>query len=57
MLLIIQRGPTLWLAMLIPTLWCVIGSRTLRAIDATGALIPQAAAIIIAGTSIARERG
>ena len=56
-LLIILRGPTLWLAMLIPIVWCVIGSLTLIAIDASGALIPLAAAAIIAGTSIARERG
>jgi hypothetical protein len=33
----------------------VIGSLTLVAIDATGALIPLAAVIIIAGTSIARS--
>jgi hypothetical protein len=56
-LLIVLRGPTLWLAMLIPIVWCVIGSLTLIAIGATGALIPLAAAAIIAGTSIARERG
>lgn len=54
-LLIILRGPTLWLAMLIPILWCVIASLTLMAIDATGALIPLAAATIIAGTSLARS--
>jgi hypothetical protein len=54
-LLIILRGPTLWLPMLIPILWCVIGSLTLMAIGATGALIPLAAATIIAGTSIARS--
>ncbi|MCG5501776.1 DUF6064 family protein [Ectothiorhodospira lacustris] len=52
-LLIILRGPALWLALTIPTLWCVIGSLTLMAIDATGALIPLAAATIIAGTAIA----
>ena len=56
-LLILLRGTTLWLAMLIPILWCVIASLTLIAIDATGALIPLAAVIIIAGASIARERG
>lgn len=56
-LLTVLRGPALWLAMLIPILWCVIASLTLVAIDATGALIPLAAAIIIAGTSIARGRG
>ena len=54
-LLIILRGPTLWLAMLIPILWCVIASLTLMAINATGALIPLAAATIIAGTSLARS--
>jgi hypothetical protein len=54
-LLIILRGPTLWLASLIPILWGVIGSLTLIAIDATGALIPLAAVIIIAGTWIARK--
>jgi hypothetical protein len=55
MLLIILRGPTFWLTSLIPILWCVIGSLTLIAIDATGALIPLAAVTIIAGTSIARS--
>jgi hypothetical protein len=54
-LLIILRGPALWLALLIPILWCVIGSLTLIAIDATGALIPLTAVIIVAGTSIARS--
>ncbi len=54
-LLIILRGPTLWLTMLIPILWCVIGSLTLIAMDATGALIPLAAVTIIAGTSVARS--
>jgi hypothetical protein len=54
-LLIILRGPTFWIASVIPILWCVIGSLTLIAIDATGALIPLAAAIIVAGTSIARS--
>ena len=54
-LLILLRGPTLWLAMLVPILWCVIGSLTLIAIDATGALIPLAAATVIAGTAIARS--
>lgn len=52
-LLILLRGPSFWLASLVPILWCVIGSLTLIAIDATGALIPLAAATIIAGTSIA----
>lgn len=56
-LLILLRGPSFWLTSLIPILWCVIGSLTLMAIDATGALIPLAAAIIIAGTAIARGRG
>jgi hypothetical protein len=54
-LLIILRGPTFWLASLIPILWCVIGSLTLIAIGASGALIPLAAVTIIAGTSIARS--
>jgi hypothetical protein len=54
-LLIILRGSTLWLTLLIPILWCVIGSLTLIAIDATGALIPLAAVAIIAGTSVARS--
>ncbi|HSM27690.1 MAG TPA: DUF6064 family protein [Thioalkalivibrio sp.] len=56
-LLIVLRGPSFWLASLVPILWCAIGSLTLMAIDATGALIPLVAVIIIAGTSIARERG
>jgi hypothetical protein len=55
-LLILLRGPSFWLASVIPILWCVIGSLTLVAIDASWALIPLAAAIIIAGTSIARGR-
>jgi hypothetical protein len=55
-LLIILRSPTFWLASLIPIVWCVIGSLTLMAINAPGALIPLAAAIIIAGTAIARGR-
>ena len=54
-LLILLRGPGFWLASLIPILWCVIGALTLIAIDATGALIPLAAAAVIAGTSIARS--
>jgi len=54
-LLIALRGPTLWVTMLIPIVWCVLGSLTLIAIDATGALIPLAAVIIIAGTSAARS--
>jgi hypothetical protein len=54
-LLIILRGPTFWIASIIPILWGVIGSLTLMAIDATGALVPLAAVIIIAGTSIARS--
>jgi hypothetical protein len=54
-LLITLRGPTFWTASVIPILWCVIGSLTLIAIDATGALIPLAAATIVAGTSIARS--
>ncbi len=56
-LLILLRGPSFWLASLIPILWCVIGALTLMAIDATGALIPLAAAAIIAGAAIARGRG
>jgi hypothetical protein len=56
-LLILLRGPSFWLAALIPILWCVIGALTLVAIDATGALIPLAAVIVIAGASIARGRG
>lgn len=55
-LLILLHGPTFWLASLIPILWCVIGALTLIAIDASGALIPLAAAAIIAGASIARGR-
>ena len=55
-LLIILRGPTLWLALLIPIVWCVIGSLTLMSIEEPGALIPLAAVAIIAGTSIARGR-
>jgi hypothetical protein len=55
-LLILLRGPTFWLASLIPIVWCVIGSLTLIAIDAPGSLIPLATAAIIAGTSIARGR-
>lgn len=55
LLLILLRGFTLWLTLLIPILWCVIGSLTLIAIDATGALIPLAAATIIAGIAIARS--
>ncbi|AHE97668.1 DUF6064 family protein [Thioalkalivibrio paradoxus] len=54
-LLLILRGPSFWLASLIPILWCLIGSLTLIAIDATGALIPLAAVAIIAGTSVARS--
>ncbi|AHE99947.1 hypothetical protein [Thioalkalivibrio paradoxus] len=54
-LLLALRGLTFWLASLIPILWCVIGSLTLMAIDATGALIPLAAAAIIAVTSVARS--
>ncbi|MFO8153055.1 DUF6064 family protein [Thioalkalivibrio sp.] len=54
-LLIILRGTTLWLAMIIPILWCVIGSLTLMAIGATGALIPLAAVAIVAAASIARK--
>jgi len=54
-LLIILRGPTLWVTLLIPILWCVMGSLTLIAIDASGALIPLAAAAIIAGTALARS--
>jgi len=56
-LLILLRGPSFWLAMLIPVLWCVIASLTLMAIDAPGALIPLAAAAIIAAAAIARGRG
>ena len=56
-LLIILRGPTLWLALLIPILWCVIGSLTLIAIGASGALIPLAAATIIVGTALAKKSG
>ncbi|TVP76243.1 DUF6064 family protein [Thioalkalivibrio sp.] len=54
-LLILLRGPTLWLSLVIPILWCVIGSLTLIALDATGALIPLAAVTIIVGTSIAHS--
>lgn len=54
-LLIILRGPTLWLTMPIPILWCVIGSLTLIALDATGALIPLAGVMIIAVTAAARS--
>ncbi len=54
-LLILLRGPSFWLASLIPFLWCVIGSLTLIAIDATGALIPAAAAAIITATSVGRS--
>ncbi|AGA33950.1 major facilitator superfamily permease [Thioalkalivibrio nitratireducens DSM 14787] len=54
-LLMLLRGPSFWLASFIPILWCLIGSLTLIAIDATGALIPLAAVAIIAGTSIARS--
>lgn len=54
-LLILLRGPSFWLASLIPILWCVIGSLTLIAIDATGALILLAAVAIIAAASIARS--
>ena len=54
-LLIVLRGPTLWLALLIPIVWCVIGSLTLIAMDSSGAPMPLAAATIIAGSSIARS--
>jgi len=54
-LLLLLRSPTLWLALLIPILWCVIGSLTLIAIDATGALIPLATVTVIAGTAVARS--
>jgi hypothetical protein len=52
---ILLRGPTLWLSLLIPILWCAIGSLTLIALDATGALIPLAAVTVIAGTAVARS--
>ena len=54
-MLIMLRGPTFWLASLIPILWCVIGALTLMAIEASWALIPLAAVAIIAGSSIARS--
>jgi len=54
-LLILLRGPSFWLASLIPILWCVIGALTLMAIEASWALIPLAAVAIIAGSSIARS--
>lgn len=50
-LLVLLRGLALWLSLLIPTLWCVIGSLTLIAMDSAGALIPLSAAILIAGLS------
>ncbi len=54
-LLVMLRGLALWLSLLIPSLWCVIGSLSLMAMDSAGALIPLSAAILIAGTALARS--
>jgi len=50
--LIALRGPSVWLALLVPSLWCLVTSLTLAALDAGWAWIPLSAALIIVAVAL-----